>query len=153
MRHTVWSYDIGDLSDWADYLSDIHADDKEEYEKQALCEELNDSYWDDEKINLNVPVNGIMIADMGLWIGRRNAFRLFSNLNECLNVHCNGLLTVYVENDELKATEIHHDGINHYAFYRIKDEFVEYVHESGSYEMNMLEPLGKDVANVYGWRQ
>lgn len=149
MKHIIWTSEIN-LEDWKDFLQE-HPEASDEYEQYQLVAELNEDYRQDEKINLNKEINGVIIADLGLWDGLHHAFKEIKNLNECLNYHTKGAsvdLEVFVQNGSLKAIERHHDGINYYTFYQIKDGYTV-----DDLPDEALIDLGKAVQEIYGWSE
>ena len=84
-------------------------------------EYMNPDYLADERVNLNreLPGQVLVIADLGLWNGRRQGYRILGdNLNSVLISHVNGQseLSVYGDGYNIRAEEAHHDGTNKYLF-------------------------------------
>lgn len=145
----------------------------EEYKTQNegmdefCCEELAAeqlSIWrDDERKNLDVETERdiILIADLGLWNGRKNgAMRIPSrNVNVILDGCSNGKLKVYYDGSDVKAEEAHHDGINYYTYRMVKEgvdaeDLISRFAESGcspSVIEESTESLAGIVKEVYGW--
>ena len=119
--HVVWSSDIGNLSDWKDFLDDAgltHASDDAKY---VAISEMNAEYLNDERANLNLIVqNGILaVASCGSWNGRQmHCMNIGNNLSNCLNfattgVSSNGEHCWYVDRyGNFCCRAIHHDGMN-----------------------------------------
>ena len=78
-RHLIWSnYDL-DYEDWRDDLEEDHPELTED-ERMALMYEINNRYLDDERVNLNIQLDQpiLVIADLGLWNGRRTGYQEIS---------------------------------------------------------------------------
>lgn len=74
-QHVIWSnYDLDYERDWKGLLEEEYPDMTEE-ERELLMYEMNNSYLDDERCNLNIQLDCpiIVIADLGLWHGRASA--------------------------------------------------------------------------------
>ena len=71
-RYIIWNNYYLDFEDWKDYLTEEYPDEGED-ELVRLMHEINDDYLDDERCNLNIQLSQpiIVIADLGLWNGRR----------------------------------------------------------------------------------
>ena len=160
MKHIIWSTEIDFDKDWKDWM-EVDYPDLTEEEKVQLAYELNNEYFEDEKLNLNKelcrPV--VMYGTLGLWNGTRSGYKFLkgTNLNEILSGSCGDYVTWYVENGEVKCDDIHHDGTNHYTYRVLKHNADQYDFEEEAYEnLNVAvekytEPLGSYVSEIYGW--
>lgn len=78
-KHVIWSNLDLDLDDWRDDLLEeyphINADDDDALYR--LMVDTNNDYLDDERCNLNIQLSQpiLVIADLGLWHGRRMGSR------------------------------------------------------------------------------
>lgn len=137
-------------------------EDMDESDCEEMAVETVNAYRDDEKTNLDIETERdiIMIADLGLWSGRKNGgMRIPSrNINVILDSHCNGELKVYCDSD-LRAEEAHHDGINYYTYRMVKEgvdakdlmnRFAEGDCSPAILEES-TESLADIVKGVYGW--
>lgn len=91
-----------------------------------LGENENIELWyEDEKTNLDKYLAGniIAIADLGLWNGRVNGYKVMNNnLSSILEFfHCD-YIRVYQDRYNIKSDCIHHDGINHILFRMLRPE-------------------------------
>ena len=131
-------------------------------EKWMIVAAMNDSYLDDERHNLDVELNAriVIIADLGLWFGRRSAYKVLdeTNLRECLTFSpsCD-YAEWFVEDGELQARQIHHDGSNRYTYRAIRDDLTQdqLIHlEDDVLDteelMDLTRSLAPDVCKVYG---
>lgn len=164
-KRVVWSNLDLNIRDWRDYLSEEfgNLDDDTMYEKMV---EIHDGYLDDEKANLDIPVDGkiLVIADLGLWDGRKQGYKEIRNakLADCLERRYD-YAEWYVNRDgEFCGSQVHHDGTNHYVYRKVKDSATDeeladlelklYNGEAKQEDIDKVtEKLGKMVADVYGW--
>ncbi len=120
---TIWDSQI-DLADWEDYFSDeevleAYGRELDEWEKYRIAEELNGDYLDDERMNLNIelPEDIVVIASLGLWNGRRGAYKLLrGNISNCLYPTYDFAKFYVDEKMDLCGQESHHDGTNYYTY-------------------------------------
>ena len=164
-RHIIWSnYDL-DYEDWRDDLEAEYPD-MSEQERISLMYEINDSYLDDERMNLNVqlPQPILMIADIGRWDGRYTGYGEIKsgNIRDCLYSSLD-YATWYVDRlGDLRCDAVHHDGTNYYLYraYKtgVRESQIELLKEK-LYEgkatradiTRITRRLGDDVAKVYGF--
>lgn len=139
------------------------------YNLDEWGEELNDEYFEDQRLNLSVTVSGdiIAIADIGRWDGRKIGYKELhsNNLADCLQFgkdcdYAEWYVDMY---GNFKSRQSHHDATN-YIVYRawkkgVTDEQKEQVLDGlyfGKISQRTIsrytESLGKYVANVYGWK-
>ena len=164
MKNIIWSNEIN-LEDWQDFISENWPDEDltEAEQYQAVQTELEMQY-DEERANLNVTLPGpvMVIADLGLWNGRRIAYKFIgSNLRDCLSVHEGDYVTYYVDElGDLCCDDTHHDGTNHYLFRMLKPD--KSIGPLGRKFMrgtvtrrditNYTSSVGIYAADVYGWK-
>lgn len=127
-NHLIWSNYHLDLDDWRDELLEEHPD-ASENELYQLMLEQNDSYLDDERVNLNIQISGpiLVIADLGRWNGRFSGYREIpsGNIRDCLYSDTD-YSTWYVDRlGDLRCDAIHHDGTNHYLYRAYKSGVTE----------------------------
>lgn len=163
--HLIWSnYDL-DYDDWKDDLEAEHPD-LSERERIDLMYQINSDYLDDERVNLNIPLSRpiIVIADLGLWYGRRQGYKEIEsgNIRDCL-YDDNDYVTWFVDkNGDLRCDSIHHDGTNHYLYRTYKDGVSEEQIENLKWKLyhgqatrkditRITRRLGDEIGKVYGW--
>ena len=163
--HLIWSnYDL-DYDDWKDDLEAEHPD-LSERERIDLMYQINSDYLDDERINLNIPLSRpiLVIADLGLWYGRRQGYKEIEsgNIRDCL-YDDNDYVTWFVDkNGDLRCDSIHHDGTNHYLYRTYKDGVSEEQIENLKWKLyhgqatrkditRITRRLGDEIGKVYGW--
>lgn len=124
--------------------------------------ETNNEYLHDEKLNLNKRLDDyiIIIADLGLWNGRKQGYKIArANLNNIFNIN-DDLMEFYGDGREIRATGCHHDGTNYYLCRQLRpgrdpEKLLDDIHngrEIGPQKLNYYtRSIYKDVATVYGW--
>ena len=163
--HLIWSnYDL-DYDDWKDDLEAEHPD-LSERERIELMYQINSDYLDDERVNLNIPLSRpiLVIADLGLWYGRRQGYKEIEsgNIRDCL-YDDNDYVTWFVDkNGDLRCDSIHHDGTNHYLYRTYKDGVSEEQIDNLKWKLyhgqatrkditRITRRLGDEIGKVYGW--
>ena len=164
-RHVIWSnYDL-DFDDWKDDLAEEYPDASPSM-LEDLMHERNDEYLDDERTNLNIQLNEpiLVIADLGLWNGRRMAYKEIpsGNIRDCLYSDYD-YTTWYIDrNGDFRCEDIHHDGTNHYLYRAYKDGVSEeqktrlkdkiYAGTATRADITRVtKRLGDEIGKVYGW--
>ena len=164
-RHVIWSnYDL-DFDDWKDDLAEEYPDASPSM-LEDLMYERNGEYLDDERTNLDIQLNEpiLVIADLGLWNGRRMAYKEIpsGNIRDCLYSDYD-YTTWYVDrNGDFRCEDIHHDGTNHYLYRAYKDGVSEAQKERLKDKIyagtatrvditRVTKRLGDEIGKVYGW--
>lgn len=118
-------------------------------------------FLDDERANLDIEVNGYIVAfaSLGLWNGRANGAKLIGvKVKSILNSDCD-YVTWYCDRYNVRCDATHHDGTNH-ILYRVakSKEDAERLQNLIAYHDMTEEEFRKRtrslrpyVANVYGW--
>lgn len=170
-KYTVWSNRNLDLDE---YRKDIIEMAKENGEPIPSDDELyermvedNALLLDDERTNLDIDLGApiIVIADIGRWNGRVNAYKIIEsgNIKDCLvsdTDYAEWYVDVY---GNLRCDAVHHDGTNHYLYRVIKPELSERCREHlfdcalrGVATPTLLtrytKAVGVHIAEVYGWK-
>lgn len=173
-KHMIWSSYNLNLNDWRDgikemwEMNDIDPSTKTEDDCIREMYEANWNYLDDERCNLNIPVEGriILIADIGIWNGRRIGYKLLDsrNINSCLEFEkdCDWA-EWYVDNhNDLRSSQTHHDGTHHIRYREVKPEITSDQLDNFCWKLyngkatardisKYTRSLGKRVKQVYGW--
>lgn len=169
----VWTNLNLDIDDWREVYTECAEingwdDDPDEYEIYEFMHEINSSYLDDERMNLDIEVSQpiIAIADLGLWNGRFSGYKELNshNIKDCLNGFdsCEYHEWYVDDRGDLRCIAVHHDGRNYvlYRMYRdgISDEDIDeflYKIYNGKATQEDIETvtcrLGDKIAAVYGW--
>ena len=127
--------------------------------------ELLTEYLEDERANLNIKLNGmiIVVADLGLWNGRRTGYKLISsgNIKDCLYDDCD-YITWYCDRYNFRAVAAHHDGINRYLYRELREGLTFAQRENFLYKLvnneanermirRYTKSIHSEIAKVYGW--
>lgn len=123
-----------------------------------------DNQLGDERMNLNITINGriLVIADLGLWDGRKQAYQIRprKNVNEILCCHEDYTTEWYSDGYNIKAVDVHHDGTNYYEFREIREDrniqnLLDAIYNGEKITRKKLNYYTKSlhpyVAKVYGW--
>ena len=164
-RHIIWSDRNLDLDDWREDLQELYPNLSED-ELWKLMIETNASYLEDERMNLNIqmPQEILVIADLGLWNGRRMGYKEIpsGNIKDCLYAEADSSEWYVDENGDLRADAVHHDGINHYLYRVYRDSVTEnqkdhlkekiYTGRVTREDIDRItRRLGDEIGKVYGW--
>ena len=165
-KHIIWSNENLDLDDWRDDLLEQYPD-ADEYELYRLMDETNGEYLNDERVNLNIQLSQpiLVIADLGLWSGRRQGYKEIpsGNIRDCLYSQYD-YTTWYVDDKgDFRCRDIHHDGTNHYLYRAYKDGISEYQKDRLKEKLyegtatradveRVTRRLGDEIGKVYGWK-
>lgn len=124
-RHIIWT----DYLDYDDWKEDLEAQYPElsANERMNLMYEINGTYFQDEKTNLDIQLSRpiLVVGDLGLWHGRRMGYKEIEsgNISDCLYTERDiDNATWFVDkNGDFRCEAIHHDGTNHYLYRAYKD--------------------------------
>lgn len=108
---TIWQNTDLKIEDWKDFLEDEYPDVTDEDEQYDLIEQINNDYLSDERMNLNEVVESgkiIVIADLGLWNGRRPGYHVIQsgNIRDCLYSDCDYLHWYVDRYGDMRCTAI-----------------------------------------------
>ena len=157
-RRIIWSND--DYSDWEKAARNSGDYSDEEINYETYYDECS-IYLDDERCNLDVEVDGYIVAfaNLGLWNGRVNGAKIIgTNVKDILYSNCD-YITWYCDVHNVRSKQIHHDGTN-YILYRVaenKEQAENLVNEIAYGNMTeerfrkRTKSLRPYVENVYGW--
>ena len=164
-RRIIWSNYALDYEDWKDDLEEQYPELSEE-QRIALMYEINGDYLDDERANMNVQLSQpiLVIADLGLWYGRRSGYKEIAsgNIRDCLFSDTE-YSTWYVDKlGDLRCDAVHHDGTNHYLYrtYKdgVRDSQIDLLKEklyrgiaTRADITRVTRRLGDEIAQVYGF--
>ena len=163
-RHIIWTSDV-DYEDWKDDLEAEYPELTED-ERMMKMYERNGEYLGDERINLNIQLADpiLVIADLGLWNGRRMGYKEIpsGNVRDCLYSDCDYNTWYLDKRGDFCCEAVHHDGTNHYVYRAYKDGVSDAAKETLKYKLyrgvatrsditRVTRRLGDDIAKVYGW--
>ena len=167
MKRMIWDsapvFDEQEITSIRSEMCDTDATDEEVLE--FYFSELHPQYWEDEREMLNVELPGdvLVIADIGRWNGRAQGYRILSdNLRSILSSHVHGMSDINVFGDgyNIRADENHHDGSNHYLYRLIRSDrdpqpLLDAIYAGRDISSALLNRYTKslypNVANIYGW--
>ena len=163
-HRVIWTND--DYDEWEKCML---ADYPDEESREAEGIEINyeryaedcDNNLDDERVNLNVKVDGIIVAfaELGLWDGEHQGGAVIGdNVNRILHSDCD-YLDWYCDRYNVRCRASHHDGTNHYLYRVAKNrkqakKLVDAIAYDGMTEEQFRKAtrsLRPYVAKVYGW--
>lgn len=164
-RHVIWSDIDLDLDDWRESLEELYPNYPEDELYAIMCKS-NAENLEDERANLNIQLSQpiLVIADLGLWNGRRSGYREIPSgkISDCLYTEMDYAEWYIDKNGDLKCDAIHHDGTNHYLYRVYKDNVSDTQIENLKAKLyegtatrsditRITRRLGDDIANVYGF--
>ena len=163
--HLIWSNAHLDLDDWRDTLLEEYPD-ASEFDLYSLMCDLNDDHLADERINLNIQLDGpiLVIGDIERWNGRVSGYKEIQsgNIRDCLSADTDYSTWFVDRKGDLRCDAIHHDGRNHYLYRaykpgateaqieRLKERIYDGVATRADIE-RVTKRLGDDIGKVYGW--
>lgn len=169
-KHIIWSNMNFDIENWRDGYKEMaeengwEEDTDDDDNLYDYMIETNNMYLDDERMNLDKVVEGriLVIADLGLWNGRKSAYKIVGsgNIKDILGFTYD-CAEFYGDGYNIRGTEVHHDGINYYLYRVIREDrnimnLLNDIWDGREFTMKKLnyytKSLYKDVAKVYGWR-
>lgn len=167
---TIWSNRDINLDDWRDSykecaeINEWDEDTDDEYNLWNYIHETLQMYLDDERnYNLNIPTDGriLAIADLGLWYGRRQGYKILKNkVSDILYDGDADYIEWYGDGYNIKAIASHHDGTNFYEYRVIREDrniqnLLDAIYNGEEITRKKLNYYTKSlypyVAKVYGW--
>ena len=125
-------YDKNDLKaeviEYNEHKKEDDITDDDIYEQFLLDDELwaDDLSFDLKEIDKNIDGTIIAIADLGLWDGRRMAYKEIKNLPDICSVF-EDINTLEIDRyNNLTLAAAHHDGTNYITFREIKPELSDW---------------------------
>lgn len=165
VKHVIWSDINLNYEDWKANLEAEHPE-MTEGERIKLMHEINSEYLNNERMNLDIqlPREIIVIADLGLWNGRFSGYKMIpsGNIRDCLHADCDYAQWYVDKKGDLRCTAHHHDGTNYYLYRAVKPNVTDnqlirlqnliYSGKATRSDITrMTERLGDRIGKVYGW--
>lgn len=86
-RHVVWSNENLNLEDWRESLEELYPGYSDDELYEIMCDSNAENLFD-ERVNLNIQLSQpiLVVADLGLWNGRRMGYKEIEsgNIRDCL---------------------------------------------------------------------
>lgn len=164
-KQIIWSSDY--------YMNDEAREEYENSQRELLDDdgysvsdriwtEVVDGYLSDERMNLDQKVDGVIIAfaDLGLWRGRRQGYRILgSTINDIFRVSEDDN-EWYGDGFNIRGRLTHHDGTHHVLYRVAKDHDDAERIADKIYNLEIDEAgfrkrtrsLYPYVAAIYGWK-
>lgn len=164
-KHIIWSNINLDLDDWRESLEEIYPNYPEDELYTIMCKNNAENLYD-ERANLNIqlPCNIIVIADIGRWNGRYSGYKMINsgNIKDCLYSDCDYTEWYVDKRGDLRCIAVHHDGTNRYLYRTIKNGVTDTQIENLQDKLYMgtatraditriTKRLGDEIGKVYGW--
>lgn len=167
--HVIWSnIDLDYDRDWKDELTELYPD-ASESERHELMYEINDCNLEDARADLNISLGLpiLVIADLGLWFGRRTGYKVITsgNITDCLCAERDDDYVTWSVDElgDLVCRAHHHDGVNHYLYRVFKPGTTEsqrdllkdkIAHGKATRRdiTKVTARLGDAIAKVYGFK-
>lgn len=168
-KRIIWSNINYDFDEWKEqliqYQKENDYDDPEDVSDDdvwAFRDESLSNWLDDEYANLTINTDGrvIAIADLGLWNGRRQGYKILNSMVSEIFKVSEDYNEYYSDGYNIKATCTHHDGTNFIEYRVIREDRniqnllcdiydgKEITRKELNYYTKSLFPY---VAKVYGW--
>ena len=131
---------------------DIYPHEVTEEDMQEERAFLEDLYFHDDKENLNIKTDGriLAIADMGLWNGRRQGYKVGgNNLNEIFDIGNGDTIELYQDRYDIRKISYHHDGTNYILFREIREDRSEESIENFLNSIYNGEEISRRKLNYY----
>lgn len=162
-KKIIWTNEIN-MEDWKEFLEEEYPEIKNKNKQYKLVRDCIISNLEDERQNLNIPTSGriLMIADLGLWDGRRSGYKIIDkrNINAILTNNHDGEVEYYSDGWNIKGIWKHHDGTDYFEFREIREgkqitNLTERLYYGLSVNRKMINYYTKSIAPqvnaVYGW--
>lgn len=165
MKQIIWSSDyyINDeaRTEYENAMRELLED--EDYSvSDRQWAEVVDGYLSDERMNLDKPIDGIIVAfaDLGLWNGRRQGFKILGSTIKDIFGISEDDNEWYGDGFNIRGSLTHHDG-THYVLYRVAKDRDEAERIAGKIYNKEIDEAGfrkrtrslyPYVADIYGWK-
>ena len=119
--------------------------------------------WAREALNVLLDNDIVVIADLGLWNGRKSGYKVIEsgNISDCL-VSDSDYCEWYCDSNNFRCTAHHHDGTNHYLYRMFKVGLTEHQKQTFLSKIYFGTATTKDmsrytksirpnIAEVFGW--
>ena len=165
-KDVIWSndFDATREEDWQEAFEEYCEENEFNIDEEDINDYINETlglYLQDERMNLDVDVDGVIVAfaELGLWDGNHNGGGIIgNNVSDILSSNCD-YVTWYCDRYNCRCSASHHDGTNHYLYRVAKDKYeaeklVNLIAYGGMTEEQFrkrTKSLRPYIAKVYGW--
>lgn len=167
-KRIIWGNRNLNIDDWRDGYEEFL--EINEYvdaprDEEAIYDwmvETNNMYLDDERMNLNKNTDGriLVIADLGLWDGRKQGYKVLSGNIADIFYDDAPLVEWYGDGHNIRCVASHHDGTNYYEYRVIREgrnieNLLDAIYNGEEITRKKLNYYTKSlypyVAKIYGW--
>lgn len=164
-KHIVWSDIDLDIEDWRESLTEIYGDASEDFLYEMMYEGNAMNFYDERaKLDIQLPREIIIIADLGLWNGRHSGYKMIEsgNIRDCLSSDCEYKEWYVDKKGDFRRKAIHHDDTNYYLYRSFKSGVSDYQIENFKDKLyngtatraditRLTQRLGDEIGRGYGW--
>lgn len=116
------------------------------------------AYDEDREImhdELDKAVDGpvLVFGKVGRWDGPKAVFKTLPHLSDVFSLFTGDQFTLYIEKEELKAENVHHDGTDRFTVHKFKEGFdpeTFYLMDQVGVDTESLVP---DLDRYFGWKR
>lgn len=164
-RHIIWSDINLDLEEWRESLSEIYENASDDFLYEKMLEDNSMDIYDQRaNLNIQMPREIIVIAELGLWNGKHSGYKTIEsgNIADCMYSDCDYNEWYVDTRGDFRCEAIHHDGTNHYLYRTFKKDVSDYQIENFKEKLyhgtatraditRLTKRLGDEIGKVYGW--
>lgn len=164
-HHLIWSNDLAYEREWDEEMESLYPDATELERMEILYHQMQfDLECERANLNISLGMPIIVIADLGLWDGRKKGYKVIGtgNVSDCLYDDCDYLTWYVDELGDLRCDATHHDGTNFYLYRVFRDgttpaqmRNLEQKIYNGTVTWKdiarLTTKIGPAIAKVYGW--
>ena len=134
-KYTIYSNDVNYtewFEDFKDYCEDNDIDhtqyDEYSDEFHQWIYDTLDMEWEDFVYNIKHDIDNnvdcVVVADLGLWYGRRDAVKHFQTLLDAIYACISDCDYITIENNDgvIEVIGIHHDGRNYFTIHKLNEK-------------------------------
>ncbi len=160
-KKIIWTND--DFDEWKEsMIANMGEDETEDdFNEERYAEDCS-IFLDDERSNLNVPIDGCIVcfAVLDLWDGQYKGAKIVGdNVKKILDTSCGDYVTWFCDRFNARCEDTHHDGTNTYLYRIAKNrKQAETLVNKIAYEDMTEKEFRKAtrsvrpfIAKVFGW--
>lgn len=160
-KQIIWTndYDENDIQSF--YQSQKSYIDNYVENIDDFYQDMDDSL-DDERMNLNKEIDGVIIAmaSVGTWRGKFNGYKIIGTNIKDILFSGSDYVEWFGDTNNIRSTETHHDGTN-IILYRVAKDMLQaekiaekiYNNEMNEQQfMRVTKSLYPYIGDIYGWK-